>query len=203
MRWPPETGQVVTREPNLRTVGWPEAIRLAYTRKHGPECKAKLALVAIREEGTVAALSSKYRVHANQIREWMKTRWTGCVGVRTGQAVGEQWRCDASAGTCILGWLSCNNEQRLHQALGYRTPRAVFDGEIQGAGGQRLRFERGVAHSVMGSESRKVLIHVTPTAYDTDRQRQNVMARLVRATRSTRSLPVARTSRGMTGGQQQ
>ena len=29
----------------------------------------------------------------------------------------------------IGGWLSFYNEERLHQALGYRTPRAVFDGE--------------------------------------------------------------------------
>jgi hypothetical protein len=29
----------------------------------------------------------------------------------------------------IGGWLRFYNEERLHQALGYRTPRAVFDGE--------------------------------------------------------------------------
>ncbi len=32
----------------------------------------------------------------------------------------------------IGGWLSFYNEERLHQALGYRTPRAVFAGEACG-----------------------------------------------------------------------
>ncbi len=34
----------------------------------------------------------------------------------------------AEARRGIGGWLSFYNEERLHQALGYRTPRAVFDG---------------------------------------------------------------------------
>ena len=32
----------------------------------------------------------------------------------------------------IGGWLQFYNEERLHQALGYRTPCAVFDGEAHG-----------------------------------------------------------------------
>jgi hypothetical protein len=35
----------------------------------------------------------------------------------------------AEARRGIGGWLSFYDEERLHQALGYRTPRAVFDGE--------------------------------------------------------------------------
>ena len=42
-------------------------------KKHSPELKAKVALPAIREEGTIAEVSSKFGVHASQIHAWNKT----------------------------------------------------------------------------------------------------------------------------------
>ena len=52
-------------------------------KKHGVDFKAKVALAAVREDSTVAELSSRYGVHASQIHAWKKTVIDGVASLFT------------------------------------------------------------------------------------------------------------------------
>ena len=53
-------------------------------KKHSAEFKAKVTMAAIREESTVAELSSKYWVHASQIHAWKKAVQDGVAALFDG-----------------------------------------------------------------------------------------------------------------------
>ncbi|WP_018083838.1 IS3 family transposase, partial [Asticcacaulis benevestitus] len=53
-------------------------------KKHSPEFKAKVAMAALREEGTVSELASKYGVHPSQINTWKKAAQDGMAALFEG-----------------------------------------------------------------------------------------------------------------------
>jgi len=67
----------------------------------------------------------------------------------------------AEARQSIGGWLRFYNEERPHQALGYRTPLRVFDGKAREPVDHTSALQgSGVAHRLAGSEERRVLTDV-------------------------------------------
>lgn len=53
-------------------------------KRYSADFKAKVALAAIREDGTVAELASKYGVHSTQIHKWKKTVLDNLSGIFDG-----------------------------------------------------------------------------------------------------------------------
>jgi transposase len=53
-------------------------------RRFDAQLKAKVALEALRDEGTIAELAAKYQLHPNQIYAWKKQLRDGAASVFAG-----------------------------------------------------------------------------------------------------------------------
>jgi len=50
-------------------------------KNHSASFKAKVALEALREEETTAAIASRYEVHPSQVRTWKRALLKGASGI--------------------------------------------------------------------------------------------------------------------------
>lgn len=50
---------------------------MATRKQYSADFKAKVALAAIREDGTMAELSSRYKIHPNMITKWKREALDG------------------------------------------------------------------------------------------------------------------------------
>ena len=92
-------------------------------KRHTAAFKAQVALAAFKGDKTVNELASQHGVHPTLIHGWKKQLLAGAQEVFASAATAEAVP-PLQAG--LRAYWAFYNEQRLHQALDYRTPVQVY-----------------------------------------------------------------------------
>ena len=86
-------------------------------RNHSPAFKAKVALLAIRGELTLAELAKKFDIHANQITQWKTQLLENAVSAFDGSSVKIE-EVDVEKLHAKIGQLTLENDFLAKKALG-------------------------------------------------------------------------------------
>ena len=86
-------------------------------RNHAPAFKAKVALAAIRHEGTIAELAKRFDVHPAQVTAWKEQLLSGAVDVFGGGGRSTEPPIDVTTLHAKIGELALENDF-LERALG-------------------------------------------------------------------------------------
>ncbi len=87
-------------------------------RNHTPGFKAKVALAALREEGTLAELAERFDVHPNQVKQWKEQLAAQAADVfGGGEAAAKAKESDVVTLHAKIGELTLENDF-LSKALG-------------------------------------------------------------------------------------